>query len=218
MRTTRKGKRGRPQGPRCSSFRCPGSVRAGYRRVLLLLLLPQHTGARLHLDLARLRLCLLRQEDAQHAVAALRGDVPPLYGGRHREGAGVASILALDAVIALLLVGPLELAFAAQLQDVSLDLDVDVTRNDLGQVELQRDALAVLEDVRGRAPGGDKALRLVCLDAAAVRLPPGTSPGRCRTGRLSPSGRGSRAGAPGRRGRGPSARTSRGSPRRWRRR
>jgi hypothetical protein len=51
-----------------------------------------------------------------------------------------------------------------------------------------------------------------------ARASPGTSPGRCRAGRLSPSGRGSRAGAPGRRGRGPSARTSRGSPRRWRRR
>src|SRR4051812_2505628 len=61
----------------------------------------------LHLDLPRLRLILLGQEDAQHAVAALRGDVAQLHCRGQREAAAEGAVVALDAVIVLPLVGVL---------------------------------------------------------------------------------------------------------------
>src|SRR5205823_13954429 len=51
------------------------------------------------------------------------------------------------------LVGVLELALAAQQQRVALELDVDVVGGDLGQLDLQGDALFILEDVHQRRPG-----------------------------------------------------------------
>src|SRR5260370_27616324 len=93
-----------------------------------LLLLPLHAEAQragLHLDLARLRLGLLGKEDAQHAVAALRGDVSTLHRGGEREAAAEGAVVPLDAVIALSLVGVLELALAAPSQRVPRQLDID---------------------------------------------------------------------------------------------
>src|ERR1700682_645655 len=137
-----------------------------------LLLLPLYAEARragLNFDLARLRLGLLGKEDAQHAVAALRPDVPHLHRRGEREAAAEAAGVALDAVIALPLCGVLELALAAQGERVALELDVDVVGIDLGQLDLQRDALAVLEDVDERRPGAACVLGLGFL-AAGVRL------------------------------------------------
>src|SRR5438477_10556810 len=87
--------------------------------------LPGETRVGLHLDLPRLRLRLLGKEDAQHAIAALRGDVPHLHCRGQREAAAEAAVGPLDTVIPLLLVGVLELALAAQVQRVALELDVD---------------------------------------------------------------------------------------------
>src|SRR6266446_7465288 len=114
--------------------------------------LPGETRVSLHLDLARLRLRLLGKEDPQHAIAALRRDVPHLHCRGQRKSPGEAAVRPLDAVIPLLLVGILELSLAAQGQRVALDLDVDIVGIDLRQLDLQRDALAVLEDVDERRP------------------------------------------------------------------
>src|SRR5437879_10829065 len=112
--------------------------------LLLLRIAPGQAGVGPDLDLARLRLRLLGQRDAQHAVTALSGNVPDLYRRRQREGAAETSVVPLDAVVALLLVGALELALPTQRQRVALDLDVDVVRVDFGQPDLQRDGRAVL--------------------------------------------------------------------------
>jgi hypothetical protein len=76
-------------------------------------------------------------------------------------------VVALDAAIALSLVGVLELALAAQGQRVAFELDVDVVGIDLRQLDLQRDALAVLEDVDEWRPGAACVLGFF---AAGVRL------------------------------------------------
>src|SRR3954465_3984904 len=90
------------------------------RRLLLLHPLPGQAGAHLHLDLARLGLRLLRQEDAQPAVAAPRRHVVHVDGRRQRATAPETPIGPLDAMISLLLVGVLELALAAQGERVAL--------------------------------------------------------------------------------------------------
>src|SRR5438105_1292144 len=120
--------------------------------------LPAETRAGLHLDLARLRLRLLGKEDAQHAIAALRRDVSHLHRRGQRKSPGEAAVGPLDAVIPLLLVGVLELALAAQGQRVALELDVDIVGIDLRQLDLQRDAFAVLEDVDERRPAAAGAV------------------------------------------------------------
>src|SRR5713101_7731147 len=73
-----------PRGPRCPRSTAPDEFARAVRRalpamLLLLLIAPDEAGVGPHLDLARLRLRLLRQRDAQHALAALRGNVPHLY-------------------------------------------------------------------------------------------------------------------------------------------
>src|SRR5207302_8939173 len=120
--------------------------------------LPGETRVSLHLDLARLRLRLLGKEDAQHAIAALRRDVPHLHCRGQRKSPGEAAVGPLDAVIPLLLVGILEFSLAAQGQRVALELDVDIVGIDLRQLDLQRDTLAVLEDVDERQPAAAAAL------------------------------------------------------------
>src|SRR5438067_12097142 len=85
--------------------------------LVCLLLLRHDTGnGRIdpHLDLARHRLALLGQEDAQHAVAALRADVFQVHCRGQREAADEGSDVTTDAVIVLPPVGVLELALAAQ--------------------------------------------------------------------------------------------------------
>src|SRR2546426_5095543 len=109
--------------------------------------LPAETRVGLHLDLARLGLRLLGKEDAQHAIVALRRDVPHLHCRGQRKSPGEAAVGPLDAVIPLLLVGVLELALAAQGERVALEPDVDIVGIDLRQLDVQRDALAVLEAV-----------------------------------------------------------------------
>src|SRR2546430_17520954 len=109
--------------------------------------LPGETRVSLHLDLARLRLRLLGKEDAQHAIAALRRDVPQLHCRGQRKSPVEAAVGPLDAVIPLLLVGVLELALAAQGQRVAFELDVDIVGIDLRLLDLQRDALDVLDAV-----------------------------------------------------------------------
>src|SRR2546425_6820665 len=82
---------------------------------------------------------LLGKEDAQHAIVALRRDVPHLHCRGQRKSPGEAAVGPLDAVIPLLLVGVLELALAAQGERVALEPDVDVVGIDLRQLDLQRD-------------------------------------------------------------------------------
>src|SRR5438067_2841369 len=137
------------------------SAAPGLESSYLLLHDPGESRIDLHLDLARLRLALLGQEDAQHAVAALRGDVAQLHCRGQREAAAEGAVVALDAVIVLPLVGVLELALAAQRQRVALELDVDVVGVDLGQLDLQGDALFVFENVHQRRPGGGCGADLV---------------------------------------------------------
>src|SRR5256712_6012190 len=120
--------------------------------------LPGETRVSLHLDLARLRLGLLGKEDAQHAIAALRRDVPRLHCRGQRKSPGEAAVGPFDAMIPLLPIEVLELALAAQGQRVALELDVDVAGIDLWQLNFQRDALAVLEDVDERRPAAGCAL------------------------------------------------------------
>src|SRR2546425_747567 len=120
--------------------------------------LPAETRVGLHLDLARLRLRLLGKEDAQHAIVALRRDVPHLHCRGQRKSPGEAAVGPLDAVIPLLLVGVLELALAAHGERVALEPDVDIVGIDLRQLDLQRDALAVLEDVDEGRPAAAGAV------------------------------------------------------------
>ena len=61
-------------------------------------------------------------------------------------------------MIPLLLVGVLELALAAQVQRVTLELDVDIVGIDLRQLDLQHDAVVVLENVDERRPAAACAL------------------------------------------------------------
>jgi len=61
-------------------------------------------------------------------------------------------------VIPFLLVDVLELTLSTQGKGVALKLDVDVVGVDLGQLDLQRDALAVLEDIDERRPAAACAL------------------------------------------------------------
>src|SRR5207248_1912560 len=118
-------------------------------------------GARrlhLDLDLPRLRLRALREPDAEDAVLAFRGDVLRVDGGRQREAALERAVGALDALVAVLARRLLELALAAHGEGVVLDVQVDVVRVDLGQLDLQGDAVGVLEHVDQRRPGAGEAL------------------------------------------------------------
>src|SRR5712664_1362620 len=138
--------------------------------VLGLLAEPLHS-LHLHLDLLRLDLRLLGEPDAQHAIAAFSGGVLGLHRRRHREGATERTVVPLDAVVHLALVGLLQPAIAAQRERVALDLDFHVLCLYLGQLHFQRDPLGVLEDVDLRRPGpGHGDLRLDVAAAEAVRL------------------------------------------------
>src|SRR3954466_6201125 len=138
-------------------FLGPGRSAAAPRSLpessLLLLQDPGKSRLDLHLDLARLRLALLGQEDAQYPVTGRGGDGPELHCRGQREAAAEGAVVTLDAVIVLPLVGVLELALAAQGQRVPFELDVDVARGDLGQLDLQGNALLIFENVHQRRPG-----------------------------------------------------------------
>src|ERR1700694_627706 len=93
--------------------------------VLCLLAEPWHS---LHLRLALLRLdlALLGEPDAQHAIAEFSGGVLGLHRRRHREGAAERTVVPLDAVVQLALVGLLQPTVATQSERVALDLDIYV--------------------------------------------------------------------------------------------
>src|SRR5512140_1321403 len=106
----------------------------------------------LHLDRARLRLGALRQVDREHAELRLGPDLLGVERARQRERPREGAERPLDAVVALALVLGLELPLAAQGSRTVLEPNVDVLRLDAGEVEAERHALGVLEDVAGGRP------------------------------------------------------------------
>src|SRR3954471_8926018 len=101
------------------------------RQSFLLLVRSRDADGRIglhHLHLARLGLRLLRKEDAQDAVAGLRGDVSRLHRQRQGESPGEGAIGPLDAVISILVPGVLELSLAVTGASRAADLDAGAGR------------------------------------------------------------------------------------------
>src|SRR4051794_21297729 len=103
-------------------------------------------------DPARLALLGLRDPDLEHAVAEGRLDPVRVHSVRERQRAAEATERALYPVPALLALLVLRLPLARDGERSVLNLDVDVTLAETGQVRLQDEVVLGLDEVDRRHP------------------------------------------------------------------
>src|ERR1700688_4525045 len=77
-----------------------------------------------HLDLLRFRFLALREAQRQHTILVISLDCIRFHGVRQREAPAERAIGALDAQIVVFVHLALELAFAADREDIILNADV----------------------------------------------------------------------------------------------
>src|SRR6516164_5368913 len=104
------------------------------------------------LDLLGLGFLALRNGEGQDAVFVLGLDGLGTHGVREREAAAEAAVGALDAQVVVFVHLLLELALAANREDVVLDADVEVLGLHVGKVGLDDEFLTGLIDVDRRGP------------------------------------------------------------------
>src|SRR5713101_2322471 len=118
----------------------------------------------IHLDLLRLRFLTFRNQQRKHAVVIVGLDRFGIHAVCQREAPAERSVGALHAQVVFLAHLILELAFAAQGQQVVFDADVQVLRIHVRQVRLHHQFVLGLVDIHVRRPGGKNRL---------IRCPPG---------------------------------------------
>src|SRR6516164_6681486 len=104
------------------------------------------------LDLLGLGFLALRNGEGQDAVFVIGLDGLGVHGVREREAAAEAAVGALDAQVVVFVHLLLELALAANREDVVLDADVEVLGLHVGKVGLDDQFLTGLIDVDRRGP------------------------------------------------------------------
>src|SRR5712664_316602 len=111
-----------------------------------------------YLDLLGLGFLALGEAERQHAIVIVGLYGVRLYGVGQREAAAERAIGALDAQIVVLVRLGVELAFAANGEDVVLHTDVQVLRIHIRQVGLNDQFMLGFVDVDGRGPRGQVRL------------------------------------------------------------
>src|SRR5712692_1620436 len=112
------------------------------------------------LDLLGLGLFALRDGQCQHPVAVIGLDGVRIDAVAQREAAAEGAVRPLDPQVIVFRHSLLELAFAANGQNVVLHADVEVLLVNVREVSLHHQLVLGLVDVYGRRPGGEG--RLVC--------------------------------------------------------
>src|SRR5260370_192840 len=103
----------------------------------------------------RLRLLFLRDAQRQHTILIVGLDRFRIHRAREREAASEGAIGALYAQIVLLTHILLELALAANRQDVVLHTDVQILGIDVRQISLHHQFMLGLVDVNRGCPGSE---------------------------------------------------------------
>ena len=101
----------------------------------------------------RLRFLFLGDAQRQHAVLVVGLDRFRIHGVRQREAAGEGAIRALHTKVVLLIHVFLELALAANGQDVVLHADVQILGIDFRQIGFHHQFMLGFVNVHGGSPG-----------------------------------------------------------------